>query len=398
MANQMYINVNGSDDPWYRYKMPPIAATQRGGGNGKTTVVTNAAAVAHALRRDTAHVMKHLALASSTSFTQRSTTDFVLKGWHSQADLQTSMRDFIGSFVLCSRCQDPGTQFVVTMKSKKSKKCAGLELSCGACGESFACPAGKLATYIANSLAAGKSRSFKQSTDARMLDQGGDIAPVSNETDCRLGNAQPSLEPPTTSSGFLEPLASPEPQVRLAQEPQEASDRATRVAVENALFETGTDEQPRALERIMSENEKEREQGKGATPPQLTAADIVGFALEACLEHGRPLRPLWCTRGTPTPLARLVHAHMRSSKKQTTLLKVVEAVAERLTCSENAARKNALHQGLAGMMHAMYETDVLEERVIIAWASSTRLVTLGEAAGPMVKWLKEADEDASDSD
>jgi len=54
------VNVNGSDDPAYRYKMPAIVTKVEGSGNGIKTVMVNMTEVAEAIHRDPLHVTKFL--------------------------------------------------------------------------------------------------------------------------------------------------------------------------------------------------------------------------------------------------------------------------------------------------------------------------------------------------
>jgi len=54
------VNVNGSDDPGYRYKMPAIATKVEGSGNGIKTVMVNMVDVAEAIKREPLHLTKFL--------------------------------------------------------------------------------------------------------------------------------------------------------------------------------------------------------------------------------------------------------------------------------------------------------------------------------------------------
>ena len=53
-----FINMDGSDDPAYRYKMPRVSAKVEGRGNGIKTVILGLSGVATACKRPTAEVTK----------------------------------------------------------------------------------------------------------------------------------------------------------------------------------------------------------------------------------------------------------------------------------------------------------------------------------------------------
>lgn len=52
------LNIDGSDDPAYRYKMPKLQAKIEGSGNGIKTVITNCAAIADSFGRPPETVTK----------------------------------------------------------------------------------------------------------------------------------------------------------------------------------------------------------------------------------------------------------------------------------------------------------------------------------------------------
>lgn len=115
------LNVNGSDDPHYRYKMPPMEVTivSKFGG---TTVITNATTVATAIYR----VPSDLSSCFSKSLGTRAKVyneTIEIPGKHEVGVLQEHLQKYIRNNVLCNKCGSPET-----LPHKKKRKCH----ACGA--------------------------------------------------------------------------------------------------------------------------------------------------------------------------------------------------------------------------------------------------------------------------
>ena len=111
------INVNGSNDPHYRYKMQPIR-TDRIAKNGGTTIITNAGAIAPDIYRELSDLKSCFAkgLGSKVDVVENT---LHIPGDHSAEILQNILQKYINNKVLCEKCGNPET----LPHKKKSYKC-----------------------------------------------------------------------------------------------------------------------------------------------------------------------------------------------------------------------------------------------------------------------------------
>ncbi|AMD22995.1 HHR226Wp [Eremothecium sinecaudum] len=126
----MSINIcRDNNDPFYRYKMPPIQAKVEGKGNGIKTAVLNAADVARALNRPVAYIIKYFGfeLGAQTSISVDKDR-YLVNGAHQPSKLQDVLDGFITKFVLCGSCKNPETEINIT-------KGEDLARDCKACGQ-----------------------------------------------------------------------------------------------------------------------------------------------------------------------------------------------------------------------------------------------------------------------
>lgn len=126
----MSINIcRDNNDPFYRYKMPPIQAKIEGRGNGIKTVVMNTMDVARALNRPAPYIIKYFGfeLGAQTAINVENDR-YIVNGAHQPAKLQDILDGFITKFVLCGSCKNPETEIVIT-------KDGDLVRDCKACGK-----------------------------------------------------------------------------------------------------------------------------------------------------------------------------------------------------------------------------------------------------------------------
>ncbi|KAK9363264.1 domain found in IF2B/IF5-domain-containing protein [Lipomyces starkeyi] len=126
----MSINIcRDNQDPFYRYKMPPIISKIEGRGNGIKTAVVNNADVARALARPAMYVTKFFGLELGAQTSVNEATDrYMVNGAHDASKLQDLLDIFINKFVLCKACKNPETDIVITKDQM-------LYRDCKACGK-----------------------------------------------------------------------------------------------------------------------------------------------------------------------------------------------------------------------------------------------------------------------
>lgn len=125
------LNIGGENagDAFYRYKMPKLVTKIEGRGNGIKTNVVNNVDVAKALARPPEYVLKYFGceLGAQTKYDKGSGTSIV-NGAHDAAKLSQLLETFIKKYVQCYDCGNPET--VVKIKREniylKCKACGSV--------------------------------------------------------------------------------------------------------------------------------------------------------------------------------------------------------------------------------------------------------------------------------
>ena len=123
-SNSISINKAEADDPFYRYKMPPLELRNK----GNKTVIMNLDEVAASVDRPPAMIMAHFKSQLGTGI-ECSGDRFIINGIHKVETLQEILYHFISNYVLCRQCLNPET----TITNSKSNT-AVYEMKCKACG------------------------------------------------------------------------------------------------------------------------------------------------------------------------------------------------------------------------------------------------------------------------
>jgi len=122
------LNINGKNDPSYRYKMIPISSTINGKGNGIYTTILNLNEVCKYINQPPLLILKFLSLFFGSMNNDEKMT---ITGAYTSDDLQKALQTYINRFLICPACSIPET---IPQINKESKKIIKLELKCSSCG------------------------------------------------------------------------------------------------------------------------------------------------------------------------------------------------------------------------------------------------------------------------
>lgn len=122
------INVNGSEDNFYRYKMNKVSVTNKGFGNGLITTINNLDEISKSINTPSEVLYKYIATNLGTNYNDKTKS---LTGKHTQDKIQETIYSYINSFVICSKCGIPEINY--TIKTLSKKNCI-VEPRCSACG------------------------------------------------------------------------------------------------------------------------------------------------------------------------------------------------------------------------------------------------------------------------
>ena len=117
------INVNNSDDPFYRYKMEKVSITNKGFGNGLFTIINNLENIAKSINTPVEILYKYISNDLGSNYNEKKKS---MNGNHTHEKIQESIYKYINDFVICSKCGIPEINYLLDNKK--------VEARCSACG------------------------------------------------------------------------------------------------------------------------------------------------------------------------------------------------------------------------------------------------------------------------
>ena len=118
------MNINNSDDMFYRYKMPILQINYIGKGNGKFTCLNNIQDICNSINTTLKILITFLTQSLGTNF-----KDNNLNGHYTKEELLKLIIQFNKEFIICEKCNIPEIIPCIEGNKKNSK----LIYKCSAC-------------------------------------------------------------------------------------------------------------------------------------------------------------------------------------------------------------------------------------------------------------------------
>nr|CAG4645512.1 EOG090X05QT [Lynceus sp. MCZ IZ 141354] len=320
---------------------------------------------------------------------------YIVNGAHDAAKLQQMLDGFIKKFVLCTNCENPETTLLVNARK------GTIGQSCKACGHLGQLDMRhKLTTFIlknppeVNPAAQGASLTEgKKARRKKGGDEGGRTGSPKNGSEGSDDNDWGELDSTHVDEDDWAVDVSEE---AVKARMEDLSSGAKGLAISDDLEKT-----PKERADVFY-NFVKRRRDDGSLPhsvkdiaqeaERLDVKDKGPLILCELLFNGDLLNQLKTHR---VLLLRFTHENVKAQKA---LLGGIE-----LTIQLNTKE---LLPKVAHILKTLYDTDIIEEEVILDWASKPSKKYVGKElsaeihakADPFIKWLKEAEEEESDSE
>jgi len=410
-------------DPFYRYKMERLQSKIEGKGNGIKTVIVNLSSVAHSLARTPSYVIKYFGFELGAQTNTNPADDrWIINGAHDAAKLQDHLDGFINRFVLCKKCKNPETDFVI--------KDGRIFLDCKACGQRSDVDLRlKLSSFILKNETSGK-KGKKEKGDKkarRMAKQQAANAQQNGQGNGSGSNSENGDD--DDDEGAFEAGSDDELTRRInaeaqdIEEPQEVQDDEWQVDVSEEAVKARAKELPDDLKQKLAFDDADED---GDADGGSSAYDLLGsWVLDTAKNKGGVAKVsdvdiylrakelgIEGKHKTLTVLAQTIfdekitsQIELRASmlKKMITTEKHQKAFLggiERFVGNEHPT----LIPQIPKILLPIYEHDLVEEETLKSWTkASKKYVDIGtskkvrKAAEPFLQWLENAESDEEES-
>lgn len=396
-----FINVNRNlTDQFYRYKMPKLIAKVEGKGNGIKTVIVNMVEVAKALNRPPMYPTKYFGCVLGAQVNcDLKNERYIVNGAHDSSKLQDLLDGFIAKYVLCAGCENPET--VLSVSQKKGT----IHASCKACGHSGVIGGQeKLATYILKyppnqviatgaSVQPGKKSKRKAKEGKKQNGDSNDRSSPQHDSD-ELNEI--SNEFNDDDDDWCEDTDAD----AVARRMEELSAGAKGLMLNDDLEKPLEDR----LKMFLEFTQKKTNEMEGSIESSFQK-EIVAEAERLDVRDKAVIALCELLFDDPAKIVQQIKTHRllflrfttENSKAQKYLLRGFE-----LTVKEF---RNQLMPRVPHILKLFYDSDILDEKVLLEWGSKVQKKSVGkevaqevfEKAQPFIKWLKEAEVEESES-
>jgi translation initiation factor SUI1 len=134
LAPEYQVNINKSDDPYYRYKCPQLVTTCANANASKMvkTTLCNVEDVARSLQRPPSYIVNYIGYSWSAKSEYRPGQKSYVSGNYTAEALDEVVSQFVQEWVLCPQCHNPELNLEIVGK----KRGRSVLLTCSACGYS----------------------------------------------------------------------------------------------------------------------------------------------------------------------------------------------------------------------------------------------------------------------
>jgi len=371
--NPKLLNIDGSDDVFFRYKMRQLFVQVIGKGKMIRTMLLNVEDVAKDLKVDPSYITSYFGyeIGAQSKFDPKKPERerASVSGEHDSSYMSTILKKFIQDFILCPNCKLPE---VVLVPDKKTQK---ITLNCKSCGASTVTEMNdKLKRFI-----------FNHQKGTGKEDKG------------PKGKAKnPDPDPKQE--------AKPAPQKRERRKPkEEEEDDGTEWSVDASAEAAEARRQAKLPDKlkelVVDDRADHREILTGYLLTKRTQKDILTEVKKIQQEHNVSVNSI------ATTLFEVVVNRLKPketiSENKSVLTEFAEGSEEAQLAYLNvltrwASKDEPLLKLIPFLLKQMYDDDILEEDAILKWEGQNASTPVVEKAAPFLTWLKTAQEESDE--
>jgi len=396
----MALNVNRDvQDAFYRYKMPRLVTKVEGKGNGIKTVLPNMPEIAKALGRPPTYCTKYFGceLGAQTQFDIKNDR-YVVNGSHEASKLQDLLHDFIKKFVLCEVCGNPETVLKVRAKA------AMISSTCKACGHNFNLDMRhKVTTFILRNpppnSATDQDASPSQKKDKQKKQKGKDDAAKEKKVTTKNKKAKEESNEEEEEVEWFTDVSEKAVEDRRIQE---LSTRVKAMTMDNDMEKSENERleifrqyvQTKKKNVVCFNDTEEKEIWNEAQRLEI-GSKATKVLCQTILEASQNI-----VNTIKENRNFFLRFTQNNRKGQRYMIGGIESLV--------AENENILLQEVCKIFHVLYETDIVDEEVMIDWDKDLKKWTkhvakdvadkIHQKCEPLLIWLQEAEEESEESE